>query len=100
MPYLYAMTVEEFQKSLAGIQVPPSLSPSLEALWYDGKGDWETAHTIIQDMNDKTAARIHAYLHRKEGDIANAAYWYRRAGQEMPDLSLADEWKQIAGELL
>jgi hypothetical protein len=100
MPTFISMSLEEFQKSLAGSQSPASLSPYLEALWYDGKDDWETAHTLIQDTGDKTAARIHAYLHRKEGDIANARYWYRNAGQKLPDLSLADEWKKIVSDLL
>ena len=70
------------------------------ALWYDAKEDWEKAHELIQDIEDKNAAWIHAYLHRKEGDIWNADYWYRRAGKKRPDASLQNEWEQIATELL
>lgn len=69
-------------------------------MWYDGKNEWEKAHTTIQDIEDKTAAWIHAYLHRKEGDIGNADYWYNRSGRKRPDLSLKDEWEAIVKELL
>lgn len=94
------MTFEEFNGSLTDIQPPSSTSPYLKALWYDGKEDWEKAHTIIQDVEDSAAAWVHAYLHRKEGDIWNADYWYRRAGRKRPDLSLKDEWESIVKELL
>lgn len=77
------MNFQQFQHTLAASQ-PPSLSPYLEALWYDAKGDWEKAHTVVQDINDPTAAWVHAYLHRKEGDIGNADYWYSRAGKKDP----------------
>lgn len=94
------MTFEEFNSSLTGIQPPVSVSQYLKALWHDGKEDWEKAHTVIQDINDKTAAWIHAYLHRKEGDIWNADYWYSRAGRKRPDISLKEEWEKIVKELL
>lgn len=76
------------------------MSNYLQSLWYDATGDWEKAHRIIQDVNDKTAAWIHAYLHRKEGDIGNADYWYNRAGKRRPELSLDKEWEEIATALL
>lgn len=94
------MTPEEFQKSLAGDEPPASLSAYLEALWHDAKGDWEKAHTLIQDIDDQTAAWIHAYLHRKEGDTGNADYWYRRAGKKRPDIFLQEEWNRITAALL
>ena len=75
------MQFSEFEESISGENPPGSLSNYLKALWYDAKGDWEKAHTIIQDIEDKTAAWIHAFLHRKEGDISNADYWYHRAGR-------------------
>lgn len=93
------MTWEEFEKSLQSIE-PPAVSVYLKSLWYDGIDDWEEAHTIIQNIEDKTAAWIHAYLHRKEGDIWNADYWYSRAGKKRPDLSLEEEWTSIVRALL
>ncbi|HEV8287013.1 MAG TPA: hypothetical protein VGQ09_22035 [Chitinophagaceae bacterium] len=94
------MTFKEFQKFLSAPTPPNNLSAYLQSLWYDANGDWNKAHTIIQDIEDKTAAWIHAYLHRKEGDIGNADYWYKRAGKNRPDLSLQEEWKTIVKELL
>ena len=72
-----------------------TLSVYLQALWYDAKGNWEKAHTLIQDVPDKTAAWIHAYLHRKEGDIWNADYWYTKAGKKRPSQTLEEEWVSI-----
>ena len=79
---------------------PANLSGYLQSLWYDAKGDWNRSHEIIQDIEDKTAAWIHAYLHRKEGDIGNADYWYRRAGKSRPDKTLEEEWENIVEALL
>ena len=94
------MTFEEFNSSLKQDECPPSLSGHLKALWHDGKEEWEKAHTVIQEMDDKTAAWIHAYLHRKEGDVWNADYWYSKAGRKRPAVSLAQEWKDIVITLL
>jgi hypothetical protein len=94
------MTVEEFQKSVSDSSPLGNLSGYLQSLWYDAKGDWNRSHEIIQNIEDKTAAWIHAYLHRKEGDIGNADYWYRRAGKSRPDQTLTEEWKTIAETLL
>ena len=69
-------------------------------MWHDAKGDWNKAHAIIQNIEDKKAAWVHAYLHRKEGDIGNADYWYRRAGKSRPSGSLETEWENIVKELL
>lgn len=68
---------------------------SIKALWHDKTGDWVTAHDLCQAIADPAGARIHAYLHRVEGDISNARYWYRRAGEEMPSMSLDDEWDEL-----
>lgn len=94
------MTLETFKESLLNQSIPPSLSKYLQALWYDAKGDWDKAHQIIQDIDDKTAAWIHAYLHRKEGDIGNADYWYRQAGRKRLAVSLEQEWESIVKELI
>ena len=79
---------------------PPGLTPPLRALWHDAKDDWETAHRIAQDDESSAAAWVHAYLHRREGDISNARYWYARAGRPEHRGALGDEWKEIAGSLL
>jgi len=94
------MTFDAFQSSLSAPQPPPALTVHLQALWYDGKGDWDKAHQLIQDNSDKTSARLHAYLHRKEGDVWNANYWYNKAGARMPGYSLEKEWEALAKELL
>jgi len=67
--------------------------PELLALWYDGKGEWEKAHDQVDQLAGKNAARIHAYLHRKEGDLWNADYWYRRAGENRPHFTIQEEWE-------
>jgi hypothetical protein len=93
------MRFEDFERSL-GKSVPPEASDYLQSLWYDANGNWSKAHEIIQNIEDKNAAWIHAYLHRKEGDTGNADYWYRRAGRKRPDISLSEEWNYIVKEFL
>ena len=88
------MSIEEFKSSLSS-DTPPAVSDYLKALWYDAKGDWERSHNIIQDIETKTGSWIHAYLHRKEGDIWNADYWYGKAGKQRPYFSLEKEWEEI-----
>jgi hypothetical protein len=89
------MDIAAFIKTLSETDPPVSLSVHLTALWYDAKGDWNSAHDLINDLDDKKCAWIHAYLHRKEGDIGNAGYWYRRAGKEVSILSLREEWNEL-----
>ena len=89
------MDFTAFKDTIPGNTVPAHLNDYLRALWYDASGDWNKAHHIIQDLEDKDAAWIHAYLHRKEGDIWNADYWYNRAGRKRPDSSLENEWEEI-----
>jgi hypothetical protein len=91
---------KNFEESLNTPAPSPELSIYLQSLWYDEKGDWNKAHDLIQEAEDKTAAWIHAYLHRKEGDISNADYWYTKAGRKRPAMSLKDEWKEIVTTLL
>jgi hypothetical protein len=79
---------------------PPDVAPALVALWHDAKGDWEAAHNAAQDIEDATGAWVHAYLHRKEGDEGNAAYWYRRAGKPIARDSLSAEWERIVTALV
>ena len=94
------MTIAELKASLASATPPAGLSSALLALWHDGRGDWDAAHRVAQDIDDADGSWIHAYLHRKEGDAGNAAYWYRRAGQPVATISLDAEWEQIVTALL
>jgi hypothetical protein len=94
------MTLDEFRSMLEVATAPENLSPPLRAMWEDARGHWEAAHAIAQDIDDKTGSWIHAYLHRKEGDLGNAGYWYRRAGQPVAHDSLDDEWARIVTALL
>jgi hypothetical protein len=93
------VTLAEFQSTIAG-GTPPDVAPLLLALWHDAKGDWDRAHSIAQDIDDADGALVHAYLHRQEGDLANAGYWYRRARRPVATDSLESEWMRIVTELL
>ncbi len=94
------MTLEEFKNTLILDQPPELILPLLKALWYDAKGNWEKAHEISQSVHTARGSWVHAYLHRKEGDLSNASYWYAKAGRDLPLLSLQDEWDKIALVLL
>ena len=94
------MNLSTFKETLATANLPSTLSVYAQAMWYDAKGDWNKAHQLVQDLTDNNAAWIHAYLHRKEGDIWNADYWYNRAGRKRPDISLSEEWEQIISAFL
>ena len=94
------MNFEEFRQTLSSVEPPGKVSLYLLSLWYDARSDWEKSHNIIQDINDATASWIHAYLHRKEGDIGNADYWYHRAGKKRPSIPLPEEWDVIVKALL
>jgi len=94
------MTVDEFKASLAGDVPPHGVGKLLQAMWHDAKGDWVNAHKLAQDVQGSQGALVHAYLHRKEGDLSNASYWYGRAGSDMPEISLDAEWEGIVRRLL
>ena len=98
------MTFAELNQSVAGESaVPPvGLSGAVVALWHDARGDWDAAHDAAQADKSKAGSWVHAYLHRKEGDSANAGYWYALAGRRLPadGVTLAAEWAQIARALL
>ena len=93
------MTFEEFKQSLSADQ-PPEVRKELVALWHEAKGDWDTAHEIVQDIARREASWVHAYLHRKEGDRSNASYWYSRAGKPMFEDSFEEEWENLVHTLL
>jgi hypothetical protein len=89
------MKVEEFVAADGN-----KLSGALLALWWDAKGDWAKAHEIAQEVSGADGAWVHAYLHRKEGDTGNAAYWYRQAGKDVARGDLREEWEEIVREML
>ena len=93
------MTLDEFRRTL-GAAIAPDVPPLLQSLWHDAKGDWDQAHRIAQDVTGADGAWVHAYLHRKEGDLSNARYWYRQAGYAAATEPLETEWARIVGELL
>ncbi|MEM6401462.1 MAG: hypothetical protein AAF757_14705 [Cyanobacteria bacterium P01_D01_bin.116] len=95
------MNLEEFKKSIQTLEkCPDSLPLSLQGLWYDKKYGWDEAHELLGDASDTDSAWVHAYLHRREGDLNNARYWYNRSGKPESKVSLDEEWNQIATQLL
>ena len=94
------MSPSAFKRSLSGKSPPPGLGRALTALWWAGKDDWDKAHKIVMAEDDADCAWVHAYLHRVEGDLDNAGYWYRRARRTPTTVGLATEWATIAAELL
>ena len=88
-------TLTEFKESLNSEKPDGELSDQLKSLWYDGRGDWHQAHAQVDHLSDQASAWVHAYLHRKEGDIGNADYWYSKARQIRPKISLEKEWEQL-----
>ena len=94
------MTFVEFKSSLSKPEPPAGLSSALLALWWDTKNDWDKAHKIVMDESGADCAWVHAYLHRREGDLENARYWYGQAGRPAASRALPEEWSAIAGEIL
>jgi hypothetical protein len=94
------MTLKEFRQSLKRESPPAELTLATAGLWWDAKGDWNRAHQSAQQDTSTAGSWVHAYLHRKEGDSSNAAYWYSRAGKPAAQASLEQEWVKIAEELL
>ncbi len=94
------MPPDSFKRTTREPAPPNQLSPALEALWWAAKGDWNRAHGLVQDDPSREAAWVHAYLHRVEGDLGNAGYWYRTAGRPAASGSLEVEWEAIAAALL
>jgi hypothetical protein len=94
------MSFAEFKASLDQPNPPAMLTPALRGLWHDGRGDWEQAHRCVQDDASAEGAWVHAYLHRREGDAGNAAYWYARAKRPAAATDLPGEWAEISRALL
>jgi hypothetical protein len=94
------MNLDAFIQSVEDEAPPAGLADTLQSLWWDRKGDWDRAHTIAQAIPTVQGSAVHAYLHREEGVLWNADYWYRRAGRSRPDIPLEDEWRRLAEEML
>jgi hypothetical protein len=94
------MTLKEFAASLTQETAPVGLAAPVEALWWDGKGDWARAHALVDELETRDGMAVHAYLHRKEGEQWNAEYWYRRAGKRFYRAELEEEWRALAAGLL
>jgi len=90
----------DFRTSLSGAAPAPDLDAPLAGLRWAAKGSWDQAHKIVQDESSADAAWVHAYLHRVEGDLGNAGYWYRQAGRPVATDSLESEWERIVAALL
>ena len=93
-------SIQQFTESLALDRPPAGLEVPLAGLWWDAKGDWDQAHQCVDHLEDQRGMRVHAYLHRKEGDLGNAAYWYRQVGRTLPDISLEAEHDLLLKEIL
>ncbi len=89
------MDVQEFRKTLNEGAPPAGCAPTLAALWWDAKGDWARAHGLVDDLETRDAMAVHAYLHRKEGSLSNADYWYQRAGRQFHRPALEAEWEAL-----
>jgi hypothetical protein len=90
----------DFKASLSDAAAAPNLDAPLAGLWWSAKGEWDQAHKLVQDEPSAEAAWVHAYLHRVEGDLGNAGYWYRRAGKPVASGPLEAEWEEIVQSLL
>jgi len=94
------VSVADFKASLSGAAPAPEFDAPLAALWWAAKGRWDEAHKIVQDEATADAAWVHAYLHRVEGDLGNAGYWYRKAHKPVASDPLETEWERIVSTLL
>lgn len=94
------MDLQTFRNTLSGENPPETLGAALAGLWWDAQGDWTRAHESAQAAEGPSGAWVHAYLHRKEGDLSNAGYWYRRAGKPIAAGSFEQEWDEIVAALL
>ena len=93
------MSPADFKTSLSGAAPAPGLAAPLAGLWWAAKGNWDEAHRIVQDDAGRDAAWVHAYLHRVEGDLSNAGYWYRQAAKPVAKDALEAEWERIVSAL-
>ncbi len=93
------MNVHDFRASLSENGPPEGVSAPLKALWWDAKGDWARAHGLVDELETQEGMAVHAYLHRKEGAVSNAEYWYARAGRRFHRPTLEGEWAALVDGL-
>ena len=92
---------DQFERSLDQEEPPQAFDPALRALWFATKGDWDRAHACAQEgEGDRGCDLVHAHLHRAEGDLSNAGYWYRRAGAPVSTDPFPQERRLILSQLL
>lgn len=94
------MNANEFRETVRHQFPPEGLAAPLAALWWDAKGDWTQAHGMVDELETSDGMAVHAYLHRKEGSLANADYWYARAGRKYHRPELDEEWQALVAALL
>ena len=98
------MDANEFRAAAMGAgaeaKPPADLSPALAALWHLARDEWDAAHHAAQSDSGRDGCWVHAHLHRVEGDLANAGYWYRRADRPASEAALDAEWEELAAALL
>jgi len=94
------MNLQAFKDTLKDQAPPADLSLALQSMWQDAQQNWDVAHKLAQDDTSRDGSWVHAYLHRVEGDLSNAAYWYNRAERPVCDDPLETEWDAIVSELL
>jgi hypothetical protein len=94
------MKIEQFRASISEEAPPERLAAPMEALWWDAKGDWARAHSLVDELETTDAMAVHAYLHRKEGSASNADYWYQRSGRSFQRESFEGEWAALVEALL
>lgn len=94
------MSLDAFKATVDAAEPPAGISPALAALWWMKKGDWEKAHATAQSDHSKDGAWVHGHLHRVEGDLDNAGYWYGQSGRSRSSQPLEEEWDKIATTLL
>ena len=92
--------LDAFVSSLDREAAPVGATPMLRAVWHGLRGDWDAAHKLAQAQDDAEGAWVHAWLHRIEGDLGNADYWYRHAGRPSRRDDTRDEGLEIARALL
>ena len=92
------MTFEEF------LAVDPdraeAMSPELRALALDRAGRWQEAHDLADKAGTPETQRVHGYLHRKNGELSNARYWYEQLGETMLDGPPDEEWSALVRRFL
>jgi hypothetical protein len=67
----------------------------LEALALVAAGDWKGAHSIVYNNPSAEAAWVHGHLHRVDGDVENARYWYAKAEKPVAAGDLETERRAI-----